>query len=124
MDNKITVTATINADTNKVWEYYTNPIHITKWNFADPSWHCPFASNDLQVGVKYSERMEAKDGSFGFEFEAVYDEVIDGEKLTYTMTDGRQADVTFKRLRNTTEVIVTFDAETENPAEMQKSGWQ
>ena len=124
MDNKITVTATINADTNKVWEYYTNPIHITKWNFADPSWHCPFASNDLQVGGKYSARMEAKDGSFGFEFEAVYDEVIDGEKLTYTMTDGRQADVTFKRLRNTTEVIVTFDAETENPAEMQKSGWQ
>jgi len=124
MDNKITVTATINAETKKVWDYYNNPDHITKWNFADPSWHCPSASNDLKVGGNYSARMEAKDGSFGFEFEAVYLEVIEGEKFSYKMTDGRQADVTFRKIDDKTEVIVTFDAETSNPVEMQKNGWQ
>lgn len=124
MDNKITVTATINADAKKVWDYYNSPRHITKWNFADPSWHCPSASNDMRVGGQYSARMEAKDGSFGFDFEAIYDEISEGENFTYTMTDGRQATVTFKRLGDKTEVIVTFDAETENPVEMQKDGWQ
>jgi uncharacterized protein YndB with AHSA1/START domain len=124
MGNKITVTATVNADAKKVWEYYTNPEHITKWNFADPSWQCPSASNDMRVGGKYSARMEAKDGSFGFEFEATYDEVVDGEKFTYTMPDGRQASVAFKPNGSETEVEVTFDAEDQNLLEMQKNGWQ
>lgn len=124
MSNKITVTATINSDTKKVWDYYTKPEHITKWNFADPSWQCPSASNDMRVGGKYAARMEAKDGSFGFDFEAVYDEVVAGEKFAYTMLDGRQATVSFKPRGASTEVVVTFDAEDQNPAEMQKSGWQ
>ena len=123
MSNKITVTATINADVKKVWNYYTNPEHITKWNFADPSWHCPSASNDMRVGGKYSARMEAKDGSFGFEFEAIYDELIPGEKFTYSMLD-RQVNVVFKSKDSQTEVDVTFDPETENPIEMQRGGWQ
>ena len=77
MDNKITVTATINAEVKKkVWDYYTNPTHIVNWNFADPSWHCPTATNDMKVGGVYKARMEAKDGSFGFDFEAVYNEII------------------------------------------------
>lgn len=121
---KITVQATVSADIKKVWDHYTNPKHITKWNFASDDWHCPRATNDMRAGGKYTARMEAKDGSFGFDFEAVYDEVIDGERFTYTMTDGRQASVTFKKLGNKTEVIVTFDAETENPEEMQRNGWQ
>lgn len=124
MNNKITVTATIDADKNKAWDYYTNPAHITKWNFADPSWHCPSASNDMRVGGKYSARMEAKDGSFGFDFEATYDEIVNGEKFSYTMPDGRQATVSFKKNGNQTEVDVTFDPESENPIEMQKGGWQ
>lgn len=124
MSHKVTVTAIVNAARKKVWDYYTNPEHITKWNFADPSWHCPAASNDMRVGGKYSARMEAKDGSFGFDFEAIYDEVRDGEKFAYTMPDGRQAAVVFGEKGDQTEVIVTFDPETENPVEMQKAGWQ
>ncbi|MES2004852.1 MAG: SRPBCC family protein [Bacteroidota bacterium] len=121
---KITVQATISADAKKVWDYYTSPEHITKWNFASDDWQCPRAANDMRVGGKYSARMEAKDGSWGFDFEAVYDEVVDGERFSYTMPDGRQASMVFQHLGNHTEVIVTFDAETMNSVEMQKGGWQ
>jgi uncharacterized protein YndB with AHSA1/START domain len=123
MDNKITVTATINADTKKVWDYYTNPIHIVNWNFADPSWHCPKAENNMKAGGTYKARMEAKDGSFGFDFEAVYSEIIDGKEFTYEF-GGRTANVKFANSNNQTEITVAFDPETENPVEMQKRGWQ
>ena len=123
MDNKITVTANINADVKKVWDYYTNPIHIVNWNFADPSWHCPTATNDMKVGGVYKARMEAKDGSFGFDFEAVYTQIQEGKNFTYEF-GGRQATVEFKDQNEQTEVVVTFDPETENPIEMQKGGWQ
>ncbi len=121
---KITVEATISADRKKVWDFWTKPEHITKWNFASDDWHCPKAENDLRVGGTYGARMEAKDGSFGFEFGAIYDEVIDQEKLTYTMGDGRQATTNFENLDGKTKIATTFDAESENPVEMQKAGWQ
>lgn len=123
-NNKITVTATVHAGIKKVWDYYTAPEHITQWNFADPSWQCPSASNDMRVGGKYAARMEAKDGSFGFDFEAVYDAIVPGEQFTYTMMDDRQAAIVFKVNDNQTEITVTFDPETQNPIEMQKAGWQ
>ncbi|HSZ24171.1 MAG TPA: SRPBCC family protein [Cytophagaceae bacterium] len=123
MSHKITVAATIKADAKKVWDYYTNPEHITKWNFADPSWHCPAAENDLKVGGKYKARMEAKDGSFGFDFEAIYSEIVDGQQFSYEF-GGRTANVKMNNLGSQTEIIVTFDPETENPIEMQKNGWQ
>lgn len=121
---KITVEATVSADINKVWDYYTKPEHITKWNFASDDWQCPKAENDMRVGGKYAARMEAKDGSFGFDFEATYNEIIDKEKFTYTMGDGREATVNFENLGNKTKVTVTFDAESVNSEEMQKGGWQ
>ncbi|HEY5745134.1 MAG TPA: SRPBCC family protein [Chryseolinea sp.] len=121
---KLTVQANIAADRKKVWDYYTNPKHITKWNFASDDWHCPKAENDLRVGGKYSATMEAKDGSFGFDFEAVYDEVIDQKTFTYTMPDNRKATADFDTVGNQTQLTVTFDAETENSEEMQKGGWQ
>ncbi len=124
MSDKITVTAAVNADVKKAWDDYTKPEHITKWNFADPSWRCPYASNDMRVGGKYSARMEAKDGSFGFDFEAIYDEIVEGERFSYTMLDGRQATVVFDKNGAGTQVTVTFDAEEENSVEMQKGGWQ
>ena len=124
MSNKITITTMVNANIKKVWDYYTNPEHITKWNFADPSWQCPSASNDMRVGGKYSARMEAKDGSFGFDFEGIYDEIIESEKFTFTMADGRQVTVAFHENGNQTDVSVTFDAEEQNSLEMQKGGWQ
>jgi uncharacterized protein YndB with AHSA1/START domain len=122
--NKITIQAIISADRKKVWDYYTQPKHITKWNFATDDWQCPSASNDMRVGGKYSARMEAKDGSFGFDFEATYNEIVEGQKFTFTMPDNREVNVIFNRLDDKSEVIVTFDAETENPIEMQRDGWQ
>lgn len=122
-EQKITVKASILADSKKVWDYYTLPEHITKWNFATDTWHCPSASNDLRKGGKYVARMEAKDGSFAFNFEAIYDEITDN-KIAYTMTDGRKATIDFIANNNATDVIITFDAEQQNPAELQKEGWQ
>lgn len=121
---KIMVDATIIAGTKKVWEYYNQPEHITKWNFAIDSWQCPKAENDLRVGGKYFARMEAKDGSFGFDLEAIYDEVTINEKMVYTMVDGRKVTIVFENRDNKTQVTITFDAESENPIEMQKAGWQ
>lgn len=121
---KITVEAVVAADTTKVWNYWNKPEHITKWNFASPDWHCPKAENDLRVGGKLNSRMEAKDGSFGFDFEVVYDEVIDQQKISYTMGDGRQATTTFENQGGKTKVTTVFDAENQNPVEMQKGGWQ
>lgn len=119
----ITIEATIAANKQKVWNYYTQPEHITKWNFADPSWHCPTATNDVQVGGRYVARMEAKDGSFGFDFDAVYKEVNQGENFTYEF-GGRLATADFKEINGQTIVTITFDPETENSIELQKSGWQ
>ncbi|MEO6069287.1 MAG: SRPBCC domain-containing protein [Chitinophagaceae bacterium] len=123
MNDKITVTVTINADAAKVWNYYTKPEHITKWNFADPSWQCPKAENDMKVGGVYFARMEAKDGSFGFDFIANYTEIIDRKQFTYEF-GGRTATIKIKALENQTELEVIFDPEKENPIEMQKGGWQ
>jgi uncharacterized protein YndB with AHSA1/START domain len=121
---KVTIEATIAADTKKVWDFWTKPEHITNWNFASDEWQCPKAENDLRVGGKYFARMEARDGSFGFDFEAIYDEVIDQKKVTYTMDDGRQATTDLEPLNGSTKVTTTFDVESENDPEMQRSGWQ
>lgn len=121
---KITVQALIAADRKKVWDFYTNPEHITKWNFALDTWHCPHASNDLRVGGKYIARMEAKDGSFGFDFEGIYNQISEYNGFTFTMPDNRVVQVTFNNKGTQTEVVVTFDAENQNPVEMQQQGWQ
>jgi len=107
-NSKITVEAVVNADVKKVWDYYTNPDHIIHWNFADHSWHCPKAENYMQIGGTYKARMEAKDGSFGFDFEAIYSEIIDGKEFTYGFAN-RNVTVKFNDLCGQTEVVVTFD---------------
>lgn len=121
---KITIQTTISADNKKVWDCYTDPKHIVNWNFASDDWCCPGAENDLRVGGKYKARMEARDKSSGFDFEATYDEIVIGEKLTYTMDDGRKVHAALENLADKTRVTVIFDAEKENSAEMQKNGWQ
>lgn len=123
MKNTITITASIIADLSKVWKYYTSAEHITKWNFATEDWQCPKASVDLRVGGKYLARMEAKDGSFGFDFEAVYDEIVLNQIIVYTMRDGRRTEISFKQSNDETEVSITFDADN-NPIELQRNGWQ
>lgn len=121
---EITISTNVNADTKKVWEAYTKPEHIVNWNFASDDWCCPSAENDLQVGGRYNARMEAKDGSFGFDFSAVYSEVIENEKLVYTLEDGRAVTTVFNDNGASTTVTTTFVAESENSVEMQREGWQ
>lgn len=123
-NSKIRIEATIQAAPAKVWAHWTEPKHITQWNFAIPEWHCPSASNDLKVGGKYSARMEAKDGSFGFDFEGIYSEIVEQKKLVYKMEDGREVTTTFESHGGSTKAVTVFDAEKQNPEEMQKSGWQ
>ena len=120
----ITVEATVNAPVEKVWNTWASPEHITKWNSPSPDWHTPRATNDLKAGGKFSSRMEAKDGSMGFDFEGVYDEVRTHDYIEYTMADGRKAKTWFKSNGGQTMVTTKFDAENENPVEMQKGGWQ
>ena len=121
---KITVEATINAPVQKVWNAWTNPSDIMIWNTADPSWHCPSSENDLKIGGRFKTRMEAKDGSFGFDFEGTYNKVDLHKEITYTMDDGRVAKTLFTEDEDTTKVETTFDAETQNTIELQKGGWQ
>jgi uncharacterized protein YndB with AHSA1/START domain len=121
--DKIKIQTTISADIQKAWDYYTKLEHITKWNFAHPSWHCPTASNDMKIGGRYIARMEAKDGSFGFDFDATYTEIKEGESFSYEF-GGRYATVTFKQHQGQIELTITFDPETENSIDLQRQGWQ
>jgi uncharacterized protein YndB with AHSA1/START domain len=122
--DKITIGTLVSAKRPFVWDCYTNPEHIVNWNFATPDWHCPSAENNLVVGGKYKARMEAKDGSYGFDFEATHTSINHPESFTYVLEDGRTVDVTFTESGGSTEVTVTFDPETQNPLDMQRSGWQ
>lgn len=121
---KVTVEATVNAPIEKVWQYWSTPEHITQWNFAIDSWQCPSATNDLRVGGNFTSRMEAKDGSFGFDFGGVYTKVEEYNTIEYAMSDGRTVQVNFYAENNATRVVETFDAENENDIEMQRDGWQ
>jgi uncharacterized protein YndB with AHSA1/START domain len=120
----ITVENSINAPVSKVWEYWTKPEHIIKWNNASDDWHTPWAKNDLRVGGSFSSRMEAKDGSMGFEFGGVYDAVTINEYIEYTLGDGRKVKVTFSGMGNAAKVKEEFEAEETNSIELQKGGWQ
>ncbi|MFB7139431.1 SRPBCC family protein [Gottfriedia sp. NPDC056225] len=121
---KVTVETTINVPVEKVWEFWTEPTHIKKWNTPSEDWHTLRAENDLRVGGEFCSRMEAKDGSFGFDFGGIYDDVKRHELIAYTLGDGRKVNITFREKENQTEVIETFDPETTNPPEFQKQGWQ
>ncbi len=120
----ITVEATINAPIEKVWASWTEPQHITQWNHASDDWHCPKASNDLRVGGTLLATMAAKDGSFSFDFEAVYDVVEPHQRLVYTLGDGRKVNVVFTASGGQTHVEEQFEAETIHAVEMQQAGWQ
>ena len=121
---QITVETIVNAPVDKVWKYWINPEHVVKWNSASDDWHTPTAKNDLRDGGEFMYRMEAKDGSFGFDFGGKYDNIKTKELITYTMGDGRKVRVEFKPEGNKTRVTETFDAEETNSLELQKTGWQ
>ncbi len=120
----ITIETTVNAPVEKVWRVWTSPEHITKWATGSPDWHTPRAENDLRVGGKFRSRMEAKDGSAGFDFVGTYDEVKQHQTIAYTMDDGRKVKVTFTSTGKSVKIVETFEAETENTLELQRQGWQ
>lgn len=121
---KVTVSATINAPVEKVWTLWNTPEDIMQWNTASPDWHSPKSENDLRVGGTFSTRMEAKDGSFGFDFGGVYDIVDEYKHIAYTLGDERKVEIFFSSENGQTKVVETFDAESTNPVEMQQGGWQ
>lgn len=121
---QVTISAVVNAPVDKVWAAWTTPADIINWNNASPDWHTPHAENDLRVGGSFTSRMEAKDGSFGFDFGGVYDEVETHKVIAYTMSDNRKVRVLFDSNGVQTTVTETFDAENQNPVEMQRAGWQ
>ncbi|CAG5008421.1 hypothetical protein DYBT9275_04264 [Dyadobacter sp. CECT 9275] len=123
-NTSVTVQATINAPLEKVWQYWTLPEHITKWTQASDDWHAPHATNDLQAGGKFLTRMEARDGSFGFDFEGIYDVVETHSRIEYSMADGRRVQIFFVPDGDQTSVTETFDPEDIHPADFQKAGWQ
>lgn len=121
---KITVQADIQAPVEKVWKYFSEPEHITKWNQATDDWHAPRAENDLRAGGRFLTRMEAKDGSMGFDFTGTYDVVKLHEEIAYTLDDGRKVEIRFIDQGGSTRVVETFEAESSHPVEFQQAGWQ
>ena len=127
MDNQatvITVENTVNAPIEKVWEFWTSPEHIIKWNNASDDWHTPRATNELRVGGKFLSRMESKDGSMGFDFNGVYSEVKEHQLIAYTIEGGRKVKIIFSPAEDGTKVVENFEAENENSIELQRGGWQ
>jgi uncharacterized protein YndB with AHSA1/START domain len=120
----ITVEVVVKATMDVVWKLWTTPEDIIQWNNASDDWHTPSATNDLQSGGKFLFRMEAKDSSFGFDFSGVYDNVKARESLAYTLGDGRKVGITFTGKGNETRITETFEAESQNPVEIQRNGWQ
>jgi uncharacterized protein YndB with AHSA1/START domain len=120
----ITIKTIVNASVEKIWKLWTEPEHIKQWNNASPDWHTPYAENDLQVGGKFASRMEAKDGSFGFEFWGVYDVVEMNQQIAYTLGDNRKVEINFTADGNTTKIVESFEAENTHSIEMQQGGWQ
>jgi uncharacterized protein YndB with AHSA1/START domain len=123
MNEKIVVETKVHASAEKVWSAYNTPADIQRWNAASDDWHTTKASVDLRVGGTFRSRMEAKDGSFGFDFEGTYTKVVPRELIEYSFGD-RMATVEFLHETDGVTVRVSFDPEDENPIEMQRGGWQ
>jgi uncharacterized protein YndB with AHSA1/START domain len=124
MSTRITISTLVNKPIDHVWHCWTDPTHIMQWNAASDDWHCPKATNDLRTGGSFSSTMAARDGSFSFDFEGVYDDVQLHKRIAYTMADGRTCEILFTEKDGGTEVTESFDAEGTNPVEMQRGGWQ
>jgi len=121
---KITVETIVRAEVAKVWEAWNTPADILQWNAASEDWQTTRSEVDLRVGGTFCARMEARDGSFGFDFEGTYTRVVPLQLVEYRMSDGREVQVEFAEQPDGVRVRETFDAEGENPAEMQRQGWQ
>lgn len=124
MNNPISVSTIIAAPITKTWTAFTTPSNIEKWNYASDDWHCPKAINDFQEGGKFCYTMAAKDGSFEFDFTGTFTEIIPEKFIAIALDDQRKMEVHFSEENGQTTVIEKFEAENENPREMQEMGWQ
>ncbi len=122
--NLIKVETIINAPTSKVWAFWTNEEHVKNWNFAISDWHCPNATNVLVVGGEFHYTMSAKDNSMSFDFWGTYEKIEIEKIIEILLGDGRKMKVTFASSEAGTIVTEEFEPEQENPAEMQRAGWQ
>jgi uncharacterized protein YndB with AHSA1/START domain len=121
---KISVETVVKGELDKVWNAWNNPADIKQWNTAQADWHTTRSTVDLREGGKFSARMEAKDGSEGFDFEGTYTRIVPRKTIEYRMSDDREVTVEFVQRADGVVVKETFDAETENPPELQRTGWQ
>src|SRR5690349_20291290 len=117
---KITVETAVKAPLERVWQAWNNPEDIKRWNAASDDWHTPSSSVDLREGGTFCARMEAKDGSMGFDFAGTYTRVVTGKLIEYRLGDERQVSVEFRQEPGRVVVRETFDAERQNPPEMQR----
>ncbi|MFN0188448.1 MAG: SRPBCC domain-containing protein [Bacteroidia bacterium] len=124
MKKMITVSTSVNASIEKVWNAWNAPAHITHWYFASDDWYAPKAENDLQEGKKFSISMAAKDGSFSFDLIGEYENIKENEYIEYTLEDGRNVQITFEVADHKVFITESFEPENENPEEMQRDGWQ
>jgi uncharacterized protein YndB with AHSA1/START domain len=120
----ITVQSNIQAPVQKVWDFFTNPQHVINWNFAMPEWHCPSATNQLEVGGEFHYTMAARDNSMSFDFWGTYQKIEKEKNIEILLGDGRSMLVTFEMTDATTIITEKFEPENENPVEMQQTGWQ
>lgn len=121
---KITISTKVNVSIDQAWKVFTSPSSIVKWNFASQDWCCPRASIELCEGGLFNYRMESRDGKFGFDFSGTFTLVVPGSRIDYVLGDERTVSVEFRKVGESTEVIETFDAETDNSLELQRNGWQ
>lgn len=121
---EITIQADVKATMENVWASWNEPEHVVKWNTADESWHTPKAENDFRVGGSFCYRMEAKDGSMGFDFEGVYEDIKEKAYIATRLGDNRSVKTTFTQKDGYVEIVEVFEAEGSNPVELQKNGWQ
>jgi uncharacterized protein YndB with AHSA1/START domain len=124
MTNPIKIQNEIHASLENAWNAYTQPQHIVNWNFASDDWHCPQAEVELKPGGTYKARMEAKDGSFGFDFIATFDYIEPQNKIQYHLDDGRKVETIWETKEDSVIITTYFEPENQNPIEMQQEGWQ
>lgn len=120
----ISVQTVVDSPVKEVWKRWTTPEDIVKWNYALDTWHTTKSENDLRVGGRFSSRMEARDGSAGFDFGGIYTNIIEYGFISYILDDGRTVSITFSEMGNITGIVETFEAEIFNNPEMQRNGWQ
>jgi uncharacterized protein YndB with AHSA1/START domain len=124
MGNEIIVSVEAECGLGRAWDCWTRPDRIVLWNHASEDWRCPSAVNDLRVGGAFSYRMEAADGSAGFDFGGIYTEIEERRLIAFELGDGRKARVAFEEKGGRTRVVETFEAEGTNSPELQRKGWQ